>query len=91
MLHFVLCVQVAAIFVPLIHFIATTRKIPLGIVNLVTLIGHMTAYNIQAQETLVMLFQNPGTPLHIVVDGLAIPSQPAALASLLCADRYFGI
>ena len=39
---------------------------------------------------LAMRIQHPGPPLHVLFDGIAIPGQRAALASLLCADWYFG-
>ncbi len=37
---------------------------------------------------LALRLQHPGPPVHITLDGIAIPSHRAALASFLCADWF---
>ena len=39
---------------------------------------------------LALRLQQSGPPIHLTLDGFALPNQRAAVASFLCADWFFG-
>ena len=39
---------------------------------------------------LALRLQQPGPPVHVSLDGFALPNQRAVVASFLCADWFFG-